>query len=140
MLTIYYDGQCPLCKAEMCSLKSNDRSNLLILVDLHSTNFSRLYPHIDLVKAMQVLHGEYQGKILIGLDVTYRAWTLVGKGFWVAPLNWPIIKTLCHWVYLGVAKYRHPISNLVARIFKIKVNQCDSGVCFDKSKNTHYRS
>lgn len=140
MLTIFYDGQCPLCSTEMNSIKKYDDANALFLVDLHSPNFSSLYPHIDSVKAMHILHGDYQGKVLLGLEVTHRAWTLVGKGFWVAPLNWPIIKTLSHWVYLGVAKYRHPISNLLAKVFKIKVNQCDSGACFDKSKNTHHRS
>lgn len=139
ILTIFYDGKCPLCATEMNSLKKHDKGNVIRLVDLHLSQFTTLYPHIDSLEAMRILHGEYQGKILLGLEVTHRAWTLVGRGFWVAPLNWPIVKTVSHWVYLGVAKFRHPISNFLAKIFHIKINSCESGVCFDKSKNTNHR-
>ncbi len=88
---------------------------------------------------MKILHGTYQGQTLLGLQVTHRAWTIVGKGFWVAPLNWPIIKTLSHYVYLGVAKYRHPISNVISKLFHLNANTCKTGVCYVKSPNTHHR-
>jgi predicted DCC family thiol-disulfide oxidoreductase YuxK len=88
---------------------------------------------------MKILHAFYDGKILLGLEVTHRAWTIVGKGFWVAPLNWPVIKTLSHWVYLGLAKYRHQISALLAKIFALPNTQCISGTCYDNSTNTDHR-
>ena len=139
MLTIFFDGACPLCRTEMKSLKQHDKQKKITLVDLHTLNFEQLYPHIDVTKAMKILHGTYQGQTLLGLQVTHRAWTLVGKGFWVAPLNWPIIKTLSHYVYLGVAKYRHPISNVISKLFNLNPNTCKTGVCFDKTSNTHHR-
>ncbi len=139
MLTIFYDGNCPMCSAEMRSLKKHDVNNDINLVDLHHKSFSQLYPDININKAMKVLHGSYQGKRLLGLEVTHRAWTLVGKGFWVAPLNWPIIKTLSHWVYLLIAKYRHPISKVLASVFKLESTTCQLGGCFEQSKNTNHR-
>ncbi|MBA6351512.1 thiol-disulfide oxidoreductase DCC family protein [Colwellia sp. BRX9-1] len=140
MLTIFYDGNCPMCATEMIHLKRHDQDNIIFLVDIHQENFSSLYPAIDFSAAMKILHATYNGKILLGLEVTHRAWTLVGKGFWVAPLNWPVFKTLSHWVYLGMAKYRHQISALLAKVFGIKTANCNSGTCYDKSTNTdHWR-
>lgn len=129
MLTIYYDGNCPMCVKEMDHLKNNDPKNLISLVDIHQKDFEMLYPNITFIDAMRILHGHYNGQLLLGLEVTHRAWTLVGKGFWVAPLNWPLFKTLSHWVYLLLAKYRHPISALIAKIFGIKTANCISGTC-----------
>lgn len=132
MLTIFYDGACPLCYTEMQSLKKHDDKGVINLVDLQNKDFEKLYPNINVNNALKILHGQYEGKLLLGLEVTHRAWTLVGKGVWVAPLNWPILKTLCHWVYLIIARYRHPISSVLSKVFKLKANNCNSGTCFDK--------
>lgn len=139
MLTIFYDGQCPMCSTEMRHLKKYDKSDLITLVDVHQDNFGSLYPDINAADAMKILHGDYQGKLLFGLEVTHRAWTLVGKGIWVAPLNWPVIKTVSHWVYLGLARYRQPISTFLSKIFGIKVDNCTSGTCYDKSTDIDHR-
>ncbi|MCF2948218.1 DUF393 domain-containing protein [Paraglaciecola aquimarina] len=140
MLKIFYDSRCPLCSAEMNHLKANDKDNAISLIDLHQENFDVHYPHINFHQAMQILHGEYKGNLLLGLAVTHRAWTLVGKGFWVAPLNWPVVKTMAHFVYLGIAKHRHKISHLFARIFNISIPECKTGACDVSSKHTHNRS
>lgn len=132
ILTIYYDGDCPMCSAEMAHLKGKDDRGLIKLVNLHDANFNTQNPGIDFDQAMKMLHGHYQGKLLLGLEVTHRAWTLVGKGFWVAPLNWPVIKPISHWLYCWVAKYRHPISTFLSRVFGVGQQPCDSGVCYGK--------
>ena len=123
----------------MTHLKKNDAENLIQLVDIHQKDFNVLYPTVKFEAAMKILHGHYNGQLLLGLEVTHRAWTLVGKGFWVAPLNWPVFKTLSHWIYLAIAKYRHQISAFLAKIFGIKTASCSSGTCYDNSKNTDNR-
>lgn len=139
MLTIFYDGNCPMCTTEMQHLKKNDPDNLISLVDIHQKYFEVLYPTVNFVDAMRILHGHYNGQLLLGLEVTHRAWTLVGKGFWVAPLNWPVFKTMSHWLYLAIANYRHQISSCLAKIFGIKTANCISGTCNDNPKNTNHR-
>lgn len=139
LLTIFYDGNCPMCSAEMQHLKRSDSDHLIELVNLHQSDFSEQYPHINVDDAMRILHGSYQGKLLLGLEVTHRAWTLVGKGFWVAPLNWPVVKPVSHWVYCWVAKYRHPISAFLSKVFGIGHQQCESGVCYDKPTGANNR-
>jgi predicted DCC family thiol-disulfide oxidoreductase YuxK len=139
-LTIFYDGNCPMCSAEMQHLKRKDQNSLIRLVNLHQDGFANHYPDIDFDYAMKILHGTYQGNTLLGLEVTHRAWTLVGKGFWVAPLQWPIIKTIAHRFYLVLARNRHPVSAWLLRTFGIGGSaQCASGTCYDKSTNADHR-
>lgn len=132
MLEIYYDGNCPLCATEMNHLKKHDINNMISLVNIHQEDFDSQYSSVDFDNAMKILHGHYKGELLLGLEVTHRAWTIVGKGFWVAPLNWPIVKPLSHQIYLVVAKYRHQISSFLAKIFNIKNPTCNTGVCDNK--------
>lgn len=128
-----------MCSAEMQHLKRVDGDNLIELVNIHDGEFSEQYPHISFDQAVKVLHGSYQGKQLLGLEVTHRAWTLVGKGFWVAPLNWPVVKPVSHWIYCLVAKYRHPISSFLAKVFGVGHQQCESGVCYGKQTGANHR-
>jgi len=132
MLTIFYDGKCPLCSAEMRSLKKHDKENQIALFDLHHPELKQRYPDLNFSKAMKILHGYYQGQVLLGLEVTHRAWTLVGRGFWVAPLNWPILKNISHWFYLLIAKHRHPISTMLAKALKIEASNCEGKSCTHK--------
>jgi predicted DCC family thiol-disulfide oxidoreductase YuxK len=134
-LTIFYDSHCPLCTLEMQKLKRHDSHNQIILEDLHQENFQTRFPDINIDKAMAILHGLYQGKTLLALDVTHRAWTLVGRGALVAPLQFPIIKQIAHRGYLLLAKYRYPISNCLYQRFGIGVKTCDKGTCYDPKNN-----
>ena len=138
-LTIFYDGECPLCSLEMQKLKGYDSKNLIVLENLHQVNFQTLFPHINISKAMEILHGQYQGKVLLGLDVTHRAWTLVGLGALVAPLQFPVIKQITHGGYLLLAKYRQPISTFLYQRFGIGVVNCEQGTCYEKPNNINHR-
>ncbi len=110
-LTLYYDGQCPLCVREMAHLRQADRDGRLTLVDIQQEGFTELYPHIDPQAARTILHANTaDGSLLLGLDVTYRAWSLVGKGFWIAPLRWPVIRWFADKAYLWFARNRYKVS------------------------------
>lgn len=116
MLTIFYDGHCPLCMAEMIQLKALDIQKKINFSDLHADNFNDVYPYIDKSKANLILHGELpSGEILLGLDVTCKAWSLVGKHKWLAILRWPVISFFADIVYRFFARYRNTISYLLTR-------------------------
>ena len=123
----------------MQQLKKYDTNALIVLENLHQENFSCHFPHINTRRALQILHGEYQGQALLALDVTHRAWTLVGKGYLVAPLQFPVIKQLAHGMYLLLAKYRHPISQFLFQRFGLGVNTCEQGTCYEKPNNVNRR-
>ena len=110
-LTLYYDGHCPLCVREMTHLRNADIRGRLELVDIQQDGFAERYPHIDPVAASTVLHADTAaGELLLGLDVTYRAWSLVGKGYWIAPLRWPLIRWFADKAYLWFARNRYKVS------------------------------
>ncbi|MEO9274980.1 DUF393 domain-containing protein [Marinomonas sp. 5E14-1] len=114
MLTIFYDGYCPLCTAEMNLLRDLDNKKKLILEDIHAADFSERFPHIDPIQADKILHGQLQnGKVIKGLEVTCLAWKLVEKHKWMQVLRWPVIRLFADLGYLFFARYRHSISSFV---------------------------
>lgn len=129
MLTIFYDGKCPLCAAEMKSLAKFDTNNQLILEDLHADDFQQRFPHIDPIAADQVLHGQLDdGRVIKGLDVTCTAWKLVNKHSWLQILRWPVVRLFADKAYLFFARYRHPISAFVSgkkRCESCQTDRCD---------------
>ena len=112
-LTLFYDGRCPLCVAEMTRLAALDGRRALAFEDINGEDFSRRYPSIDPVAANRVLHGwDENGSLLLGLDVSCRAWQLVGKHRWMAALRWPLIRPLADLGYRVFARHRYFFSRL----------------------------
>lgn len=56
-LRIFFDGNCPLCSAEMRQLKARDPDDRIELVDLNADNFSSRFSYIDKDYANTILHG-----------------------------------------------------------------------------------
>jgi predicted DCC family thiol-disulfide oxidoreductase YuxK len=113
-LTIFYDGGCPLCMAEMRQLQASDRAGSIVFANLQDADFMARFPHIDPVEADRILHGQLEsGEVLRGLDVTCLAWSLVGKHQWLSALRWPVLRQLSDMVYRLFARYRHGISRLL---------------------------
>lgn len=129
-MIIFYDGNCPLCNTEMQHLRRADASNKIALEDLNAEDFSQRFPHIDINKAMNILHAQTStGEVIYGLDVTYLAWRTVGKYPWLKIIRLPIIRFFADHAYTFFAKYRHPISR-----FLMPNAQCSNGQCTIKSK------
>lgn len=124
MLTIFYDGNCPLCSTEMQALARYDQHNRIQLEDIQQSGFEQKFPDIDKIKATNILHGELNGVPLLGLDVTCHAWRLVGKKPWIALLRFPIIKPIADLAYLFFAKHRIRISKVL-----MGKKSCENGQC-----------
>ncbi|MCF2858322.1 DUF393 domain-containing protein [Pseudoalteromonas sp. SMS1] len=123
-LTIFYDGTCPLCVKEMAALTRKDKKGSIKTVDIYSEEFAR-YPNIDPNKANTILHAlNKDGDLLLGLDVTHKAWQLVGMGWLYAPLRWPVLRPVADKLYLVFAKNRYRISYWLTG-----KSRCESGVC-----------
>ncbi|MCL5974609.1 MAG: DUF393 domain-containing protein [Gammaproteobacteria bacterium] len=113
-LTIFFDGHCPLCNKEIALLKRLDTRQKLHFEDIHAIDFVYRYPYIDVVAADRRLHGQLaNGQIITGLDVTAKAWGLVGHHKWLQILRWPVIRWFADLAYLVFARFRHPIARLV---------------------------
>ncbi|MDA6066819.1 DUF393 domain-containing protein [Idiomarina abyssalis] len=113
-LIIFYDGGCPLCVKEMRHLKRLDKEGRIQFENVNEPDFSQRYPQVDVAKANQYLHGQVSsGDMIYGLDVTHEAWSLVGKGWMIAPLRWPVIRWFADKTYLFFARNRNRISKLL---------------------------
>ncbi|USD51572.1 DUF393 domain-containing protein [Vibrio sp. SCSIO 43153] len=123
-LTVFYDGTCPLCAKEMNALKQRDTKQQIKTVDIYSDAFAD-YPQIDPEQANTILHAlNEKDELLLGLDVTHRAWQLVGRGWLYAPLRWRIIKPVADWLYLKFASNRYRVSYLLTGR-----SRCNNGSC-----------
>ena len=98
----------------MKHLMKLDQQQKIDLVDINQESFQAKYPDINREKADRILNGQLaNGNILLGLDVTHKAWSLVGKGKWIAIIRWPIIRIFADFAYLQFARHRHFLSRLL---------------------------
>ena len=126
VLTIFYDGRCPLCAAEMKQLRQYDDDGKLCLEDINQPDFKQRFPHIDPIAADRVLHGELaNGTLIYGLDVTAQAWALVGHHLWLKLFRLPLLRWFADLGYLLFARYRRQISRLLTGS-----SQCDADACY----------
>src|SRR5690606_32724333 len=113
-ITVFYDGNCPLCVREMRHLKRLDAQHNIKLEDIQAEGFRERFPEVDPDRANAMLHGlDSNGQWLYGLDVTHAAWQAVGRGWMIAPLRWPIIRWFADKAYLFFARHRSRISKLL---------------------------
>ena len=110
-LTIYYDGLCPLCQAEILFLKSRNRQRLLNFIDLQEPSFDARLHQVSCAEAMAKIHGRLaNGEMLIGVAVFAEAYRRTGLTLlaWLLSRIWA--RQFFDPVYLIFARHRHAIS------------------------------
>lgn len=111
ILTLFYDGYCPLCVAEMDKLKALDKAARIAFEDIQQADFSTRFPELDWQALNFKIHAQLaDGRLVTGLDATYLAWKSVGHGWLYAPLRWPVIRWFADKVYYWFARNRYTIS------------------------------
>lgn len=95
----------------MQHLSRIDKDRSLSFFDIHNPKLLIEHSDINFSDANDILHGKTaNGEVLKGLDVTYEAWRLVGKGYLIAPLRWFWLRPIADKVYLLFAKNRFTVS------------------------------
>jgi predicted DCC family thiol-disulfide oxidoreductase YuxK len=111
--TLFYDGACPLCQAEIIFLSGRNQANLLDFVDINSERFDSQKLGISCEAALAAMYGQFaSGKLIQGVSVfpeAYRRANLPRLAWFFSrkPLQ-PFLKL----AYLFFAKNRHAISSL----------------------------
>jgi predicted DCC family thiol-disulfide oxidoreductase YuxK len=69
-LELLFDGECPICRREICALKNKDHLNKITFIDISLKDFSPLkHQNIDYTTAMSQIHAiEKDGTVLTGID------------------------------------------------------------------------
>jgi predicted DCC family thiol-disulfide oxidoreductase YuxK len=113
-LTLFYDGACPLCQAEILFLSGRNQTGLLDFVDINSKAYDPLKVGVSCEEALAAMYGQYaDGTLIHGVTVfpeAYRradlpslAWIFSRKSMQ------PVLKM----GYRFFAKNRHAISRVL---------------------------
>lgn len=107
-LTLYYDGACKLCRAEMHNLGLRDVNRQLRFVDIAVAD-AALYPAgVDRTALMTLIHAQCaDGRVVRGVEVFRLAYSAAGLP-WVARLTrLPAVGALCEAIYPVIARNRY---------------------------------
>ena len=112
-LTIFFDGECPLCKREVDFLQSRNKKKFLEFVDINSLDSNlELNYGITYKQAMERIHAlKNDGSFIKDVEVFQEAYQLIGLGWIYAPTKLPIIDNLIQFIYKLWAKNRLRITS-----------------------------
>ena len=112
MLTIFFDGGCPLCKREVDFLQSKNQRTYLIFIDINTSDFSSdLIYGITYKQAMDRINAmKSYGSVIKDIKVFQEAYSLIGLGWIYAPTKLPILDKFIEFIYGLWAKYRLKIT------------------------------
>ncbi|MBA1230672.1 DUF393 domain-containing protein [Pseudomonas viridiflava] len=106
-LTLYFDGECPLCAREVNVLRARAAPHRLHFVDISDEAFDPVAVGYTLEQMESALHARFDdGTWVTGLDATLWSWRAAGLGVWAAPLSWPAFRPLLNVAYRLFCRWR----------------------------------
>ncbi len=102
--TLYYDGSCPLCSAEMVRLERM-KDEKLSLIDIHSMSELSESERREMLTILHLTNSD--GSTLTGLDANVAAWQHTRWGFLFRWMRWPVIAPIADRVYRLWAERRY---------------------------------
>lgn len=113
-LTIYYDGHCPLCQAEIRFLRSRNRANLLRFVDLRDPLFCEPAQRFSCAQALATIHGRLGDEELVyGVRVFAEAYRRVGLNAIASLLSVEWLQPVFNAAYRKFARHRLALSRWI---------------------------
>ena len=112
-LTLFYDGLCPLCQAEILFLSGRNQAGLLSFIDVNSNRYSADEIGISCQQALDSMYAQYDdGELINGVDVFSAAYARASlpKLAWL--FSRASLRPTLAWAYRFFAKNRHTISGL----------------------------
>jgi predicted DCC family thiol-disulfide oxidoreductase YuxK len=112
-LTIYFDGRCPLCLAEIHMLSARNRSGLLGFEDVSAEGYDEAVHGVSCELALAQIHGRLaDGQTLTGVAVFAAAYRRAGLApmAWLLSIGW--LAPAWAAAYGFFARHRHAISRL----------------------------
>lgn len=107
-LTIYYDGSCQLCSAEIRNLQLRDTQAHLRFVDCSPADFISPVPGADRAALMNAIHGvDAGGQVLRAVDLFEAAYRAVGLPCVSRLMAHPLIRPLADCAYPWVVRNRY---------------------------------
>jgi predicted DCC family thiol-disulfide oxidoreductase YuxK len=125
-ITVFYDGSCSVCAAEIEHYRRKDHEGRLVLVDISAPDFEPGVYNIDLLSFLYELHViDRRGTVYKGIESFWAIWqafpasTLYGMMGTLIKL--PLINPLARLCYKGFARIRKYLPK--------KTADCANGAC-----------
>jgi predicted DCC family thiol-disulfide oxidoreductase YuxK len=113
-LTLFYDGLCPLCQAEILFLSGRNQAALLEFIDINSKAYDPLKVGISCEEALAAMYGQYaDGTLINGAAVFPAAYERANlpKLAWI--FSRKSLQPALQVGYRFFAKNRHSISSVL---------------------------
>lgn len=125
-LTVFYDGACSVCAAEMSHYRSKNHGGRLIFVDISDHSFDPSHYGITLDEFMARIHAiDRSGRVYRAVEAFWAIWQAFPAstlyGFLGALVMAPGVNLLARLGYQGFARIR--------KYFPRRTPPCDSGSC-----------
>ena len=135
-LTLYYDGSCRLCSAEIHHLKSRDAASRLALIDCSPDNFTGgPAPRQALMNAIHAV--DAAGQLYVGIDTFRAAYAAAGLPWVRTMLCLPVLSGMARRAYPVLVRNRYrlpgwligPLFERAARRAQRLTTACRNGAC-----------
>jgi predicted DCC family thiol-disulfide oxidoreductase YuxK len=112
-LSLFYDGACPLCQAEILFLSGRNQAGLLTFVDINSSDYDPDLVGLSCQKALASMYGQYSdGTLINGVAVFSAAYSRANLPFLAWLFSRQALKPFLNWGYQFFARHRHTISGI----------------------------
>jgi len=112
-LTLFYDGACPLCQAEILFLSGRNEANLLDFIDINSEQYDPQAAGVSCEQALAAMYGQYaDGTLIHGVTVFSEAYQRANLPFLAWMFSRPALQPILRVSYQFFAKNRHTISRV----------------------------
>ena len=81
-LTVYFDGECPICRREIDLMKKFNRKDDLQFIDFSNSSFQSTDQDLNKCDLARVIHARWSdGTVITGVAVFREMWEAIGLGF-----------------------------------------------------------
>jgi predicted DCC family thiol-disulfide oxidoreductase YuxK len=106
-LTVYFDGECPICRCEIDLMKIFNRRGLLQFIDFSIGSCRPAEHGLSLCDLERVIHARWSdGSIITGVEVFREMWEAIGLAFLARFARRPTINKILVRAYAWFAKNR----------------------------------
>jgi predicted DCC family thiol-disulfide oxidoreductase YuxK len=113
-LTLYYDGACPLCQAEIIFLTGRNQAGLLDFVDINSERFDPEVVGVSCEQALAAMYGQYaDGSLIQGAAVFPEAYRRADLPTLAWLFSRKALQPFLQFAYQVFANNRHAISRVL---------------------------
>lgn len=137
-MTIFHDGNCPICRFDTDNLKARNQEGKLRFIDITSPEFDPTAYGMSQADFLAQIHAQCaDGRFVKGMEVFRLAYRAVGLGWAVAPASWGPLRHPANALYRLFARNRGKISkyfgwifeNLAAHQAKKRATHCNNENC-----------